>query len=147
MTGDGRADYVAVDPETGSLTLWQNRCWPNDEDGGGDGGDDDGGDDGDDDKFPWEDRHVDEFCGELSQNKGLSPEEKSYIWGSDGRGLGVGEWLDREIGNLDEGDDHWLGELVGLYRKKLDLSAWDQWQCDNIYGFDHCDIGDLQCGQ
>jgi len=26
MTGDGRADYLSVDPITGGLTLWQNGC-------------------------------------------------------------------------------------------------------------------------
>ncbi|KAJ8111527.1 hypothetical protein ONZ43_g5602 [Nemania bipapillata] len=28
MTGDKRADYVAVNPDNGALTLWQNRCLP-----------------------------------------------------------------------------------------------------------------------
>ncbi|VUC27345.1 unnamed protein product [Clonostachys rosea] len=27
MTGDKRADYVSVDPNSGRLNLWQNRCW------------------------------------------------------------------------------------------------------------------------
>lgn len=28
MTGDKRADYVAIDPDNGALTLWNNRCLP-----------------------------------------------------------------------------------------------------------------------
>ncbi|KAI1428363.1 SGNH hydrolase-type esterase domain-containing protein [Xylaria sp. FL1777] len=64
MTGDKRADYVAINPDNGALTLWQNRCnpidtiptdtppvetFPGDGDGDGDGdggagtGDGDGG--------------------------------------------------------------------------------------------------------
>ncbi|CAM1501517.1 Fc.00g035010.m01.CDS01 [Cosmosporella sp. VM-42] len=27
MTGDKRADYVSIDPDTGRLNLWHNRCW------------------------------------------------------------------------------------------------------------------------
>lgn len=148
MTGDGRADYVAVNPETGSLTLWHNRCWPtgddDDDNNNGGGGDDDNDDN---DKFPWEGRHFDEFCGDLSRHAGLSPAEKSYIWGSEGRGLGVGQWLDREVGRLQNKDEHWLKELVELYRDKIDKSAWNDWKCNDIYSMDHCTIGDLECSQ
>ncbi|VUC38121.1 unnamed protein product [Clonostachys rosea] len=28
MTGDTRADYVSINPDSGALTLWHNRCWP-----------------------------------------------------------------------------------------------------------------------
>lgn len=42
MTGDGRADYVTIAPDNGSLSLWINRCWEIDN-GGGTGGGDDGG--------------------------------------------------------------------------------------------------------
>lgn len=41
MTGDGRADYVTIDPDNGCLDLWINRCWEIDTGGGtgsGDGG-------------------------------------------------------------------------------------------------------------
>ncbi|KAJ5377736.1 uncharacterized protein N7496_005145 [Penicillium cataractarum] len=27
MTGDKRADYVSINPDSGSLRLWENRCW------------------------------------------------------------------------------------------------------------------------
>lgn len=46
MTGDRRADYVTLDPDSGALNLWHNRCAPNGEGDGGDnggGGGDDGG--------------------------------------------------------------------------------------------------------
>ncbi|KAL4867215.1 hypothetical protein BDV12DRAFT_198425 [Aspergillus spectabilis] len=41
MTGDQRADYVSINLDSGTLTLWHNRCWPigdDDEDGDGSGG-------------------------------------------------------------------------------------------------------------
>ncbi|RSL92417.1 hypothetical protein CEP52_013832 [Fusarium oligoseptatum] len=42
MTGDGRADYMSMNPENGRLEFWHNRCWPLDEssDGGSSGGSD-----------------------------------------------------------------------------------------------------------
>lgn len=30
MTGDKRADYVAINPDNGRLRLWHNRCWQRD---------------------------------------------------------------------------------------------------------------------
>ncbi|KAJ4183363.1 hypothetical protein NW755_009854 [Fusarium falciforme] len=38
MTGDGRADYVSVDPNNGRLNLWHNRCWPLESSGDGSSG-------------------------------------------------------------------------------------------------------------
>lgn len=28
MTGDGRADYMSINPDNGRINLWINRCWP-----------------------------------------------------------------------------------------------------------------------
>lgn len=35
MTGDGRSDFVVLDPDTGGLQLVDNQCWST---GGGSGG-------------------------------------------------------------------------------------------------------------
>lgn len=58
MTGDRRADWVSINPETGSLDLWKNACWGDPDQGGeptggGGGGGDDGGD-GNDSGDDWD---------------------------------------------------------------------------------------------
>lgn len=150
MTGDGRADYVAIDPDTGSLTLWQNRCWETGDGDDGDGGGGGGGDDGPDpDKKPWDDRSHWEWCN-ITDQKGFSQEQKTYVWGSEGKGLGVGQWLDEQISGFD-GEDQWekqidwLNTLVGHHKNINNSEAWNHWECKDIYDNTNCISNSFDC--
>ncbi|KAH7161860.1 hypothetical protein EDB81DRAFT_683957 [Dactylonectria macrodidyma] len=110
MTSDTRADFVSIDPDTGRLNLWKNRCLPS-------GSNDEDSDDHSNDSEPWTDRTEWEWC-HLSPNTGLSPEQKTYIWGSDGAGLGVGQWLDEKL-TSDGNEVDWLKEIRNAQKSVL----------------------------
>ncbi|CAM1506043.1 Fc.00g056840.m01.CDS01 [Cosmosporella sp. VM-42] len=137
MTGDKRADYVSIDPDNGRINLWKNRCWEIDEgDDGGDGGD--GGGSGND--KPWIGRTETDWC-HLEKKSGFVLSEKSYIWGSSGDGLGVGEWLDEWLAAKKEKD--WVNNLRDLYEGVISNSSFSTLSCNDIYDHSSCEISDL----
>ncbi|CAM1503527.1 Fc.00g011180.m01.CDS01 [Cosmosporella sp. VM-42] len=127
MTGDRRADYVSIDPDTGRLNLWKNRCWAIDD---GDDGDDDDDDGGDDDDKPWNDRTEWEWC-HLATQQGFSSAQKSYIWGSDENGLGVGQYLDELL--VEEKEENWVDNLRKAYQDDFpDDDDFSSMVCNDI---------------
>ena len=147
MTGDRRADYVSIDPDTGRINLWENRCSEIDDGDDGDNGGSDGGDDGGDDDKPWKARSKHEWC-DLAEKQGFVPAQQSYIWGSSGNGLGVGQWLDEWLSARKEGEEKWVNALRMEYQDAIDDTKFDSLVCNNIRSNAHCDFTDLpSCGK
>ncbi|KAH7129774.1 hypothetical protein B0J13DRAFT_610892 [Dactylonectria estremocensis] len=121
----------------GRLNLWKNRCLPS-------GTDDEDSDDHSNDSQPWTDRTEWEWC-HLNTSTGLSPEQKAYIWGSEGAGLGVGQWLDEQL--TSEGtEDDWVKTIRNAQKGVISNGKLDQLDCTRL-GAD-CDYTDLpRCGR
>ncbi|KAH7161956.1 hypothetical protein B0J13DRAFT_430718 [Dactylonectria estremocensis] len=120
MTGEGRADYVTVEPGTGRLNLTKNRCLAIDSDDDNTGG-----------NKPWLGRTESEWC-DIANQTGLSPAQKSYVWGSDGAGLGVGQWLDEKIAS--DGDKDWLKTIRDSYKDVLGGQYLKNLDCTSLEG-------------
>lgn len=97
MTGDKRADYLSIDPDTGRLNLWINRCLPT---GDSPGGTDPPPHSG----LPVS---VSEWCSTDEATQG-NEQVAMKIWND----WGVGANMDLVIGSLyDPPNDNWMSRL------------------------------------
>lgn len=132
MTGDGRADYVSVDPDTGRLNLWKNRCWEIT-------------DDDPEPSPPYTGHSQDDWCGSRALQSGFTASQKADIWGSETGQLGVGTWLDEQITSLPYKEVNWTDHLRDSYEDKL--KGISTFQCNSIAEHAECTLAGLTCGR